>query len=156
MLEKFKSELEETRVFLEDVVEKIEDQAEDITDDSQALWQKTKAKINEVKVKLAGASKKLHENTDEARLQAHLAVMEAHDQWSVLQHNVTAFNHQLENKTKPIIDHAQIQAHLAKLEATDFMAGPGQELVKQFAVSKEKVEKASLKAIQSIKEYYRS
>lgn len=151
MLDNIKSDIAEAQAFIEDIVDKIEAQAEDLSEDSQVLWQQSKANVAIVKARLQKAAQYSVETSDAARLQVHLALMEANERWDTLQHTMTAFANQLEHKTEPVLSHAQLQAHLTRLEAADFFTGRGKEIINEFVASSKKVEQASLKAIQSFK-----
>ena len=151
MLDDLKAILNKVEDSMEDVSDKIEDKAEDFTEETKLLWDRSKKHLANMKHSLKEASQKLETKTDEAALQAHLATMDAHDQWQFLKHNVAIFWQQAESKSQPVIDHAKLQAHLASLDARDFMASSGQTLKVKFTESKQSVEKASLIAATDIK-----
>ena len=152
MLEKTKRSLEQARESLSVIVDKIEDGAGDFAEETQDLWGVSKKRLAEINEQLGNATEKLHSSVDDVKLQGHLAAMDAHDQWQHLQHSVAAFARQVEDKTKPVLDHAQLQAHLAKMDTRDFIAKEGEDIAKQFVVSKSKVEEATFKASVSIKQ----
>lgn len=152
MSDPFKSNLEKANQFLERIVDQVEDQAEDFAEDSRDLWHRSKLQVQQLKKRLSQAVEHLDEASDEAKLQAHLAAMDAHDHWSELQHNVHVFVQHAEDQSRPVIDHALLQAHLAKMDARDFMAESADTLADDYRQSKQKVEKASLKAAAEIRE----
>ncbi|MFA7553107.1 MAG: hypothetical protein WCY88_02565 [Spongiibacteraceae bacterium] len=139
---------------MDDVLDEIEDKAEDFSEETQLLWQRSKKHLKGMRHNLKDASKKLETATDEGVLQAHLAAMDAHDQWLLLKNNVAMFFQYAENKSQPVIDHAKLQSHLASMDARDFMADSGKDLADKFADSREKVAKSSLKAATEIKNYF--
>lgn len=151
MLDDLKEILDKASESMDEVLEKIEDKAEDFSEETQLLWLRSKLYLADMKRSLKDASKKLETTTDEGLLQAHLAAMDAHDQWQVLKYNVATFFQYAENKSQPVIDNAILQSHLARMEVRDFMAESGEDLKDKFAQSKDKVEQASFKAAAEIR-----
>jgi hypothetical protein len=103
-----------------------------------------------MKESMAAAEHSLQAKTDEARLQAHLAIMDAHDQWSYLSGPVTELAQHARQKGKTGLQHAELQAHLAKMEARDFMNEQGGPIRQEFEHAKEKLEQTSLKAVEEL------
>ena len=151
MLDQLKSHLEKSNEFLDRIIDKVEDEAEDFADDSLELWQRSKKQVKQLKQRLLQAAEHIDTATDEAVLQAHLAAMDAHDHWDNLQHNIDAFVRHADDKSRPVLDHAVLQAHLAKMDGRDFMSEGASSLKDDYLVSKQKVEKASLKAAAEIR-----
>ena len=143
----------EIRELFDDLCDKIEDESENFSEDVQELWGESKQHLKKLKGRLEDAVQDLKSSSQEASLQAHLATMDAHDQWQDMKGNLSAFASQVKNKTQPPIDQALLKAHLAKMEARDFINGPGKEIAKDFEKSVEKAEEVSLKAAADIKEY---
>ena len=154
MLEKLKKSLEKSQESLEEVVDKLDDRLEDVGEDAIELWQQTKPKLQHLKEVLSGAAKTLHTQTDEARLQAHLATMDAADQWSHLSHTVTELAQHTQSKGQSELQHANLQAHLAKMEARDFINTQGEEIRRDYKLAKEKVEQASQHAAESLEKSF--
>ena len=152
MLDQLKSHLEKANELLEKIVDTVDDEAEDFGDERRELWNISKQQVQKLKQRLSQASEHIDEATDDAVLQAHLAAMDGRDHWHNLQHNVHAFVQHAEDKSRPALDHTVLQAHLAQMDARDFMAESAHTLKEDYQVSKQKVEKASLKAAAEIRE----
>jgi len=150
MLDQLKATLEKSHHRLDDIIDKVEDRCEDLSEDVMELWQETKPKLRSLKETLVTATETLHSQTDEARLQAHLATMDAHDQWSYLSHTVTELAHHAQKKGQTELQTAQLQAHLAKMDTRDFMSEKGEQLSRDFQHTKETVEKASHDAAEDL------
>lgn len=150
MLDTLKNAVEKSQDHLEKIVDKIEDEFEDLSEDASELWADTKPRLRTFKDSLASAASALRTHTDEARLQAHLATMDAQDQWSYLQDTVTELARQARDKSRTELQHAELQATLAKMEARDFVNNQGQEISREYKVAREAVEQASEKAAQNL------
>jgi arsenate reductase-like glutaredoxin family protein len=150
MLDLLKTAVEKTQDHLENIVDKIEDEFEDLSEEASELWQDAKPRLRALNDSLASAASSLRTHTDEARLQAHLATMDAHDQWSYLQGTVTALAQQARDKGRSELQYAELQAHLAKMDARDFVNNQGQEISRDYRVARETVEQTSQKAAQNL------
>jgi len=146
MLDELKTVLEKSRHRLEDIIDKVEDRSEDLSREAVELWHETKPKLKSLKKTIVAATESLHSQTDEARLQAHLATMDAHDQWSQLSHTVTELAHHAQKKGQTELQTAELKAHLAKMDTRDFMSEKGEQLTRDFQRAKEIAEKASHEA----------
>lgn len=150
MLDELKQSLKKTQDHLDTMLEKMEDTAEDWSDEAKELWQDTRKHLQQFKASLVSASESLHTQTDEARLQAHLAAMDASDQWQHLNKVVSDFSHHAANKTTQELQHANLQAHLAAMETRDFIDQKAPQIKREFSNAKEKVESASMDAVKSL------
>lgn len=158
MLEDLKSRLDFAAERLDDLVDKVEDQLDDFGEEAEELWQKSRVRITALGDKLKDASAKtiasIDAKTDEAELQAHLAAMEAREQWDNVAELVAQFAQDAKREAGSELDHAKVQAHLARLEAADFMAEQGHKISAEFQQSKAKVENASMKAAAELSEKF--
>jgi len=150
MLDQLKTTLEKSRHRLEDIIDKVEGRTEDLSEDVVELWQETKPKLRTLKETLVTATESLHSQTDEARLQAHLATMDAHDQWSYLSHTVTKLAQHAQKKGQTDLQTAELKAHLAKMDTRDFMSEKGEQLSRDFQRAKETAEQASHDAAKNL------
>ncbi|WP_101756933.1 hypothetical protein [Oceanicoccus sp. KOV_DT_Chl] len=150
MLEKLKESIDKSQQQLAHVVGKLEDQFEDVSEDVEKLWQQTQPKLHDLKSSLADAAKSLHTQTDEARLQAHLATMDAADQWSYLSETVSELARHAQSKGQHELQHANLQAHLAKMDARDFVNQQGKTIRQDYQQARDKLEQASHKAADSM------
>lgn len=83
--------------------------------DPKDFLERTEAKIEELSRTLVQAS-------GEARVQAHLALMELADNWQAAQSEMNKQVSQLRRgttKVRAVLDDAKVQAHLAKADASD-------------------------------------
>jgi gas vesicle protein len=154
MIEQLKATLEKSQHRLESIVDKIEDEFEDLSEDTAELWQQAKPRLKSLNKSITTALENLHSQTDEAHLQAHLAAMDAHDQWSYLNDTVSGLVHELSSKGKADLEHAALQAHLAKMDARDFMSTRGKEISHDFKHGREKFEKASHRAAKELEKSF--
>lgn len=150
MLDDLKNSLEKTQEHLDDMLDKLEATAKDWSEEAGELWQDTRRHLHTLKDSLTSASESLHTQTDEARLQAHLAAMDASDQWQHLSEVVSAFSHHATHKTTQELQHANLQAHLATMDTRDFIDAKAPEIKREFNSAKEKVETGSVEAIKAL------
>ena len=150
MFDQLKIVVEKSRHHLEDIVDKIEDQSEDLSEDAMELWQEAKPKLRALKESLVTAEQSLHTQTDEARLQTHLAIMDAHDQWSYLSQIVTELAHHTQQKGQIELQRAELQAHLAKMDTRDFVNEKGEQIKRDFKQVGKTLEQASHKAVNEL------
>lgn len=150
MLEELKSALKSAQVRLDDIVDKIEDTSEEWSEHTAELWQRTKPHLQSMRKSVSQAADSLHTQTDEARLQAHLAAMDAHDRWQHLSKTVSELTQHVARKTTHELQHAELQAHLAAMDARDFANENGPKIRREFNEAKDKVEAASHKAAQEL------
>lgn len=150
MLENLKTAVEKSRHQLENIVDTIEEQYEHLSEGAAELWSATKPKLKSVQDSLSNAAQSIHQQTDAAQLQAHLAIMDAHDQWTYLSNIVTELAHHAREKGQYELQYADLQAHLAAMEARDFMKNQGDSIKTDYQHAKDSVEKASQKAVQEL------
>ena len=98
MNDPLKDTIEKSRQHLADLIDKIEDGFESVADESAELWDDAKPRLRAMKASIVAAEEALQTKTEEARLQAHLAVMDAHDQWSHLSQPVIELARHARNK----------------------------------------------------------
>ena len=150
MINELKDAIEKSHHRLVYLIDKIEDEVESLADDSVELWHEAKPRLHAMKESMVAAEHSLHAKTDEARLQAHLAIMDAHDQWSCLSEPVTELAQHARQKGQTGLHHAELQAHLAKMEARDFLNEKGGQISHEFKHAKESLEITSLKAVEEL------
>ena len=152
MSDSLKEQLEEVQEKIASICDRIEDQAEDFAEDAQELWGKSRQELNKLSQRLADAAHQVQASSEEARLQGHLAAMDAGDHWQEMKHSVSSFLAHAAHKARPPLEHAALQAHLAKMEARDFMADAGKDLAEEFKGMVEQAEQRSKQAALDIKE----
>lgn len=150
MMDDLKDTIEKSHKHLVKLMDKIEDEAESLADESAELWREAKPKLQAMKASIATAEHSLQTKTEEARLQAHLAIMDAHDQWSHLSKPVTELANHARQKGKTGLQHAELQAHLAKMDARDFMNEKGGQINQEFKEARDSLEKSSIKAAEEL------
>ena len=150
MNDPLKDTIEKSRQHLADLIDKIEDGFESIADESAELWDDAKPRLRAMKASIVAAEEALQTKTEEARLQAHLAVMDAHDQWSHLSQPVIELARHAREQGQPKLEHAELRAHLAKMDARDFLNEKGEQISREFRQAKESVEQTSLKAAEEL------
>ncbi len=150
MLKKMKNSVQKSQEHLENIVDKLDDEIEDLNEDARELWQEARPKIAELKDSLAKAAQALHTQTDEARLQAHLATMDAADQWHHLSEAMAQLAKHAQSKGQTELQHAQLQAHLAKMDARDFTKEKSQDIRRDFERARDKLEEAAHKTAESL------
>lgn len=150
MLDNLKSALKKAQERLEDAVDYLEDGVEDLSEESAELWQKLKPRLESVKVSVAQGVEALKTQSEDAHLQAHLATMDAKDQWESLNKTVAEFSRHTAEKGRYEIQHAELQAHLAAMEARDFINEHGPALRREFAEKREKAEELGVHAAKEL------
>jgi exonuclease VII small subunit len=150
MLDQLKFVIEKSRHHLENIVDRIEDQSEDLSEDAMELWQETKPRLRALKESLVTAEQSFQTQTDEARLQAHLAILDAHDQWSYLSQVVSELAHHTQQKGQTELQRAELQAHLAKMDARDFLNEKGEQIRQDFGQVRKTLDHASQKAVDEL------
>jgi hypothetical protein len=150
MIDELKDAIEKSHQRLAYLMDKIEDEVESLADDSVELWQEAKPKLQAMQESMAEAEHSLQVKTEEARLQAHLAIMDAHDQWSYLSKPVAELAKHARQKGQTGLQHAELQANLAKMEARDFVNEKRGPISKEFEQAREKLEQTSLKALEEL------
>jgi exonuclease VII small subunit len=150
MLDQLKALVEKSHRHLDNIVDRIEEQSEDLSDDAVELWQEAKPRLRALKESLLTAEKSLHAQTDEARLQTHLAIMDAQDQWSYLSQTVTGLAQDAQKKGQVELQQAELKAHLAKMDGRDFLNTKGAQVQRDFKEVRKTVEQASQKAVEEL------
>ena len=146
MNQQLKTSLENSQGRLENIVDNFEDKYQDLPVEAAELWQQAKPKLHGLRDALAAVASFLQSHTEEAHLQAHLATMDGHDQWTYLRDIVTQLSRQVLRKGEAGLDHAPLQAHLAQMDARDFANGKGGEISRDFKLARDKLEQASQRA----------
>lgn len=150
MSDKMKDIIEKSQEYLKEIADKLEDQYEDLSEEAAEVWQTAKPKLKALNQSLTKAAEAMKTQTDEARLQTHLAIMDASDQWTYLNKTVSELTRNARAKGTGEFEHAELQAHLAKMEARDFINKHSKEITREYHEAKEKIEKNSLKAAKEI------
>jgi FtsZ-binding cell division protein ZapB/exonuclease VII small subunit len=142
MLDTIKIAIEKSQQHLDDIIASIETHYNDAAEDGAKLWQQTKPTLQHLRQSLDKAQQSLHSQTDEGRLQLHLATMDAHDQWQQLSEAITG----LAKRSQPKVQQAVLQSYLAKMEARDFINTQGKVISQDFQQAREKLEQSSQRA----------
>jgi ABC-type transporter Mla subunit MlaD len=151
MSKSFGEYVEDIHEQFDKISDAIEERSEDFTEGTREIWQVSKLQLTKLKKRLDEAAQNFHSSSDEARVQAHLAAMDAQDHWQSLKMSIESLAAQAQRKAQPGIDHVALQAHLAKMNARDFMAEKGHDLAKEFKQSMERSQQLSSKAAADIK-----
>ncbi|CAH0992533.1 hypothetical protein SIN8267_02666 [Sinobacterium norvegicum] len=149
-MDSFKDILEKSQRRLSDIADKLDDQREELSEDAAELWQQAKPKLGSLKESLTTAALSLQSQGEQARLQAHLAAMDAQDQWSYLSKTMTELTRNAQQKGRTELESAELQAHLAKMDARDFVNQQGEALSKDYQQAREKIEQASHTAMKEL------
>lgn len=150
MLDNLKSALKKAQEKLDDAVESLEEGVEDLSEDSVELWQKLKPKLEQMKGSVTEGVEALKVQSEEAHLQAHLAAMNARDQWESLNKTVSEFSRHAAEKGRYEIQHAELQAHLAAMDTRDFINEHGPALRREFNETRDKAEEIGLHAAKEL------
>jgi hypothetical protein len=88
--------------------------------EAEELWRAVEPRLERAELRLADAAKKIVEQADEVRLQAHLGVAEVKDSWPALEHALGDLVDDVRRtaaETRTSLDTARVRAHLATMEA---------------------------------------
>lgn len=154
MLEKLKVQLDQTLEKLDDLDDYFEDRAEDFSEDMTKLWKKTRAQLNEFGSQVQRGVTALDEESDHIALQAHLATMDAHDQWETLKSSLESTTQNLKRDGKTQLDEAALQAHLGAMDGRDFLNAKGKSIQNNYENARVDLEKSTLKAAADIKDAF--
>lgn len=154
MEKELKELLEKSSKAIDKLQDKVEEFTEEFAGDASALWDDMKKNFSTANDKLKTASKEIEEESEEAKLQAHLGTMEARDKLNSIKESVEEFTHKVSTKAQTELDTAALRAHLAKMEAEDYWEKNGENLTKEFHESKDKVTKLAVEAASEIKEFF--
>ncbi len=154
MLEKLKSQLDQTLEKLDDLDDYFEDRAEDFSDEMKKLWGKTRVQLNTFGDQVQRGITALDEESDHIALQAHLATMDARDQWDTLKASIESTSQNLKRDGKMQLDEAALQAHLGAMDGRDFLNAKGQEIQKSYDHTRSELEDSTLKAATDIKKAF--
>lgn len=150
MSDALNEEAKNTRKKLADLLGAMKEQFQHADDAVASLWQTAGRKLSGLDSRLDEATENLSHAGDEARLQAHLAVMEVKTAWDAGSKAMDAFAQRSARSAKTQIDHAAVQAHLGKMEVVSYLDGPGRELAKRFSHATQQVEQDSLAALREM------
>lgn len=150
MLDNLKSALKKAQERLDDAMDYLEESAEDLSEESAELWHKLKPKLQDMKASVAEGVDALKTQSEEAHLQAHLAAMDAKDQWESLNKTVAEFSRHTAKKGRYEIQHAELQAHLAAMDARDFINEHGPALRREFNEKRDKAEELGVHAAKEL------
>lgn len=154
MLEKLKSQLDHALEKLDDLDDYFEDRAEDFSEEMKTSWKATKSQLNHFGDQLQRAGRALEGETDHIALQAHLATMDAHDQWSTLKSGLESAAQNVKRDGRTQLDEAALQAHLAAMDGRDFLNNQGEAIHHQYETARTNLEQTTLKAASDIKDAF--
>ncbi len=154
MLEKLKNQIDCTLDQLGDLDDYFEDRAEDFSEELAEFWEKTKTQLNVFGHQLKRAEMSLEEESDHIALQAHLATMDAHDQWRTLNSSLDSVVLNLKRDGQTQLDEAALHTHLAAMDSRDFLSDKGQNIHQQYDLARDKLEQTTLKAATEIKQAF--
>ncbi|MGH1373418.1 MAG: hypothetical protein ACRBBW_15365 [Cellvibrionaceae bacterium] len=154
MLEKLKSQLDQTLEKIDDLDDYFEDRAEDFSDEMTSLWGKTKAQLNGFGDQVRRGVTALDQESDHIALQAHLATMDARDQWDTLRASIESSAQNIKRDGKLQLDEAALQTHLGAMDGRDFINAKGDEIERRYQQTRRELEESTLKAATDIKKAF--
>ncbi len=137
MEEQIRAAMKQTMKSLDEMQEKFEDLLEDLPEGAEEIRGRTEKTLERIAELLQDAGEKAEAGTQEAQLQAHLGLMEAH---AKLDASRVVINDQLSqavDKTKSMLDEAELKRHLGVMEAEDFWEKRGKLIAEEFENSRE-------------------
>jgi hypothetical protein len=143
-------EVKSTRGKLADLIGAVKVQAHHADEMIGALWQTAGQKLSGLDSRLDEATENLSHTGDEARLQAHLALMEVKTAWQAGSKAMDAIAQRSARAARTQFDHAAVQTHLGKMEVESYIEGPGRDLIKRFKHAKQQVELESAAALREM------
>ena len=149
-MDQLKNAVEKSRHHLENIAGKIEEQRDELSEEAHELWEQLQPRLRTLKASLVTVEESMHTQTDEARLQMHLAMMDARDQWSYLQKSVAGLADDAQKKARIGLQSTELQAHLASMDARDFLNGEGEQIKRDFRQVRKALDEASHKAAEEI------
>jgi exonuclease VII small subunit len=155
MLSHISAALDKSRQHLDEIIEKLDNHCAELSEDTINLWRQAKPKLESLKDSLESAQKSLHAQTEEVLLQAHLATMDAYDQWVCLSQTIAGLARYTQRNGLAELQHTVLQAQLAKMETRDFMSAQGEVIKKNFQYAREKLEESSHGAANEMAKKYR-
>jgi hypothetical protein len=161
MKEQLQKNIDKSREKIREITSTVDNKSEKLSADTKQLWQHAKVRLSEINEKLGEASGHLASKKDDAALQAHLAAMEAHDKWQNISKSFDKFEqlthkatHQVTHQAKAGLEHTALKSHLAKMDAGDFMETTGNNIVHNFSVSRNKIEKTTVDSVKAMEGYF--
>ncbi|AFV00549.1 hypothetical protein [Simiduia agarivorans] len=148
-MDDLKKLLEDASARLKDVREKVKSGADELGDKAEDYRDALAASLHKMDHRLQEGLQHLHESSDEARLQAHLAAMEVGDWWRGASKELD----QLSQKARTEMDTAALKLHLAKLEAKDFMAHDGKAYAQRFNKARKDAEAEARDVLKYLREH---
>lgn len=148
-MDDLKKLLEDASARLRDLREKVKTGADELGNKAGDYRETLTQSLNKMDGRLQEGLKHLHESSDEARLQAHLAAMEVGDWWR----DASKALDQLSHKARTELDTAALRMHLAKLEAKDFMAHDGKAYVQRFNKTRKEAEAEARELLNYLREH---
>lgn len=140
-------EVAEVREELSELIEELPEELEEI----RRVADKTLGNISD---KLSGFLKDNEVMSDEARLQAHLGLMEAREKLEASQAVIDDLAQKGTDRSKTLMDELEVKAHLAKMEAEDFWEKRGPELTEEFNKSKDEMAAVAARAADELQEQF--
>lgn len=148
-MDDLKKLLEDATARLQDVREKLKSGADELGDKAGDYRELLAENLHKMEGRLQEGLRYMHESTDEARLQAHLAAMEVGDWWRGTSKELD----QLSHKARTELDTAALKMHLAKLEAKDFMANDGKAYAQRFNKARKDAEAEAREVLKTLHQH---
>jgi ribosomal protein S17E len=150
----FKEAIEKSKASLKDAEKVVSETAGELSENVAELWGKLQTKMDEINLKLEGSYKDWEKESDEAKLQANLGAMEAHDKMKEIKESLEEFADKVSQNAHSSLDTVALKAHLAKKEAEALWDEKAPVIQKEFEESKEKVSQVAVEAIDEITSFF--
>lgn len=137
MDEKLKDSLKRSASELKEMQDKFETWAKDAPDDVQDIREVLQKTLKNIGGKLDESKTHGEKLTEEAQLQAHLAMMEAREKLESSRKVFDQYLNQATDQGKTLMDELELKVELARMEAEDFWEKRGPELTEEFKKSRD-------------------
>ena len=152
MEKEFKNLIKKSKESLESTEKKIDELSADFSEEVSEFWDNLKGHFSKVNDKLKEAYDEFE--SGEAKLNAHLSMMEARDKLEKVKKSAENFALTASKKTKEEFSMASLKKHLAQMEAEDKWEETKKDLSRTYSESKSDVEKLAKKAGHEISEIF--
>lgn len=146
-MDDLKTLLDEAAQQLKAVKSQLKQRTEKLEDKAESYWEALDERIDRMADRLKEGAGHLHQQTDEARLQAHLAAMEVGQWWKGASKDLESAS----QTARTEIDHAKLKLHLAKLDAVQYMATDGKAFARKFSQARKEAEAEALEVMKYLK-----
>ena len=150
MEEQIKAAVRRSLDELREMQAKFDALVDDLPKEAKEIRDRAEAALKAIRTKLDEALQKAGENTQEAQLQAHLGLMEAHDRLDGSRRLIDDHLRQLSERSKTAFDEAELKRHLAMMEAQDFWETRGKHFAAEFERSRDMMMSFTTRAVSDL------